>query len=82
LHPPKRPDQPRTAHLSKLSTPALFVHGSRDPFGTLEEMRAAIALIPAATTLAEIEGAGHDLKRPGAAQIALQQFFSLMFPAR
>src|SRR5207249_8307694 len=62
LHPPRRPAELRTAHFSKLSVPAVFVHGSRDPFGTLEEMRSAIALIPAATTLVEIEGAGHDLK--------------------
>lgn len=80
LHPPKRPDQLRTAHFPKLATPAVFVHGSRDPFGTLQEMRAALALIPAPSALAEIEGAGHDLKRAGAAQTALQHFRSLMFP--
>jgi hypothetical protein len=38
------------------------VHGSRDPFGALEEMRTALQLIPAQTALVEIEGAGHDLK--------------------
>jgi uncharacterized protein len=62
LHPPRRPTELRTAHFPKLSVPAVFVHGARDPFGTLEEMRAAIALIPASTMLVEIEGAGHDLK--------------------
>lgn len=46
LHPPRKPAQMRTGHFPQLSTPAVFVHGSRDPFGTLEEMRAALALIP------------------------------------
>jgi len=41
----------------------LFVHGARDPFGSLEELREAMALIPARTDLLPVEGAGHDLKR-------------------
>jgi uncharacterized protein len=69
LHPPTRPDQPRTAHFPSLATPALFVHGTRDPFGTIEEIEAARALIPARTALLAVDGAGHDLfhvRRPGA----------------
>jgi hypothetical protein len=61
LHPPRRPRELRTAHFPALRTPALFVHGSRDPFGSLEEVRAAIALIPAASELLAIEGAPHGL---------------------
>jgi len=61
LHPPHKPAQLRTAHFPDLRTRALFVHGSRDPFGTLEEMKSALNLIPAATSLLPIEGAGHDL---------------------
>jgi hypothetical protein len=41
----------------------LFVHGTKDEFGTLEEMRAAVRLIPAKTELQMIEGAGHDLRK-------------------
>ncbi len=67
LHPPGKPEQLRTVHFPKLSTPVLFVHGSRDPFGTLEELRGAIKLIPAPVELMEIEGAGHDLGRNHAA---------------
>jgi hypothetical protein len=63
LHPPKKPEQLRTAHFGKLQTPALFVHGSRDPFASLEELQQAIALIPAATRIVEIAGAGHELGR-------------------
>ena len=63
LHPPKRPEQLRTAHFAKLQTPAVFVHGSRDPFGSLEEMREAASVIPAPVEIVEIEGAAHDLGR-------------------
>src|ERR1035437_6229550 len=65
LHPPKKPDQPRTAFFPEWRTPALFVHGTRDPFGTLEELRGAMRLIPARVDLLAVEGAGHDL-RPAA----------------
>ena len=63
LHPPRKPAQLRTAHFPQLGTPAIFVHGSRDPFGSLEELQQAIALIPAETQLIELEGAGHELGR-------------------
>jgi uncharacterized protein len=63
LHPPGRPSELRTAHLPKLAAPALFVHGSRDPFGSLEEIEAARALIPSRTSLVAVTGAGHDLFR-------------------
>lgn len=61
LHPPKKPLELRTAHFPRLTTPALFVHGSRDPFGSLEEMRAALKLTAAPSRLLEIEGQGHEL---------------------
>jgi uncharacterized protein len=61
LHPPHKPAQLRTAHFPELRTRAFFVHGTRDPFGTLEEMKSALSLIPASTSLFPIEGAGHDL---------------------
>lgn len=63
LHPPGRPAELRTAHLPKLMAPALFAHGSRDPFGSLEEIEAARRLIPSRTSLVAVEGAGHDLFR-------------------
>jgi predicted alpha/beta-hydrolase family hydrolase len=61
LHPPKRADQPRTAHFPRLQTPALFVHGNRDGFGSIEEMTAALKLIPVATESLPAIGAGHEL---------------------
>jgi len=67
LHPPGKPQQLRTAHLPGLRAPVLFVHGSRDPFASTEELKAAITLISAPAQLLEIEGAGHDLGRNSAA---------------
>lgn len=61
LHPPRKPEQLRTAHFPNLQTPAVFVHGTRDPFGSPEELRQAIALIPSRTQLVEVERAGHEL---------------------
>ena len=51
----------RTNYFPSLNTPALFVHGSGDPFASTEELRAALELIPARTALIEVEGAGHEL---------------------
>lgn len=61
LHPPRRPTEMRTGHFPRLVTAALFVHGSRDPFGSVAEMASALELIPARTLLFEVEGVGHDL---------------------
>jgi predicted alpha/beta-hydrolase family hydrolase len=61
LHPPRRPDDLRTGHFPELKTPTLFVHGTRDGFGSTDELIAALKLIPARTKLLEIAGAGHEL---------------------
>jgi len=78
LHPPRKPQQLRTAHFPKLNTPALFVHGTRDPFGSIEEMQSALSLIPAQTRLLSIEGGGHDLlpisKREQAVEAIVSSF--------
>ena len=68
LHPPGKPDRLRTQHLPALTMPVLFVHGTRDPFGTMEEVEAARKLIPAKTGLLRVEGAGHDLGFKGKAR--------------
>src|SRR5271170_3290314 len=61
LHPPQRPGELRTGHFPNLRTPALFVHGVRDGFGTIAEMEAALKLIPTRTELLPVTGAGHEL---------------------
>ncbi|HEY5029252.1 MAG TPA: alpha/beta family hydrolase, partial [Candidatus Angelobacter sp.] len=84
LHPPRKPAELRTGHFSRLTTPALFVHGSRDPFGSHDEMKTALALIPARKMLMEIEGAGHELlgkkaedDLPARIVQAFQKFFTV-----
>jgi predicted alpha/beta-hydrolase family hydrolase len=61
LHPPRKREQLRIQHLPDLRTPCLFVHGTRDPFGSPQELAEALKLIPARTDLMTVEGAGHDL---------------------
>jgi predicted alpha/beta-hydrolase family hydrolase len=70
LHPPRKPDQLRVQHLPNLRTPGLFVQGTRDPFGSVEEIEKALLLIPAKHDLIKVEGAGHDLGFKGKNQDA------------
>ncbi|HTP68918.1 MAG TPA: alpha/beta fold hydrolase [Dongiaceae bacterium] len=61
LHPPKKPVELRTKHFGELTAPAFFAHGTRDPFGSIAEMKAALKLLRAKHELLAVEGAGHDL---------------------
>jgi uncharacterized protein len=61
VHPPGKPEKPRTEHLPDIGVPTVFTHGTSDPFGTIDEVRAAAALIPAPTEIVQITGARHDL---------------------
>ncbi len=61
VHPPGKPERPRTEHLPRIAVPTVFTHGTSDPFGTIPELRDAAALIPAPTEIVEITGARHDL---------------------
>jgi uncharacterized protein len=72
LHPPRKAEQLRTQHFPRLRTPALFIHGARDPFGSVDEMTAALAVIPARHQLVAIEKAGHELGA-GAAAVILRE---------
>lgn len=62
LHPPGKPDRLRIEHLPQITVPCLFVSGTRDPFGTPEELRQATSVIPGPVTHHTVEGKGHDLK--------------------
>ena len=73
LHPPRKPAELRTAHFPQLTTPALFVHGTRDPFGSPEEMSRALELIPGRTQLFPVEGAGHEIIRGKAPDQSMQE---------
>jgi uncharacterized protein len=60
FHPPGRPEQPRTAHLEHLATPALVCQGERDPMGTVADV-AGYALAPAIEVSWAPDG-DHDLR--------------------
>jgi uncharacterized protein len=61
VHPPGKPERPRTEHLPDITVPTVFTYGTSDPFGTPAEVRDAAALIAGPTELVEITGARHDL---------------------
>ena len=63
LHPPGRPENLRTEHLPRLDVPCLFVSGTRDTFGTPEELETATALIPGPVTHVWLDGGDHGLGR-------------------
>ncbi len=65
LHPPGQPAKLRTAHFPSLRTATLFVSGTKDAFGSIEELEDAIKLIPARKKLLAIAGAPHGLSQKG-----------------
>jgi len=81
LHPPGRPERRRTEHLITLRTPTVFVHGTRDPFGFIDELDEARGMMPGPTRLLAVRDAGHDLgaRRDAAfAEAAVAELLSLL----
>jgi uncharacterized protein len=72
LHPPGKPEQPRIAHLQAVRAPILFVQGSRDTFGTQEEIEPVVRQLPRAKLLL-IEGGDHSLATPKKSGVTLAQ---------
>jgi uncharacterized protein len=71
LHPPGRLDQLRAKHLPEIKVPMLFVQGSRDAFGTPDELRPILKELKAPADLYVVEGGDHSfkvLKRGGTTQ--------------
>ncbi len=62
LHPPGRPERLRTDHFADVAVPCLFVSGTRDAFGTPDELEQASASIAGPVTHVWIEGGGHGLR--------------------
>ena len=60
LHPPGKPELRRDRHLPDITVPMLFIHGTKDPFGTREEMRELIDELPT-STLTLVDGGDHSL---------------------
>jgi uncharacterized protein len=75
LHPPGRPEQLRVLHLARIRQPFLIVQGSRDAFGTPEELRPALAPLGPAATLHVVEGGDHSFKVPKRGPITQEDVF-------
>ena len=80
LHPPGKPEQRRDAHLPAVREPMLFVQGSRDPFGTADEIRALLPRLQDAA-LHEIAGGDHSFKIPGKGAPKPDQVLGLILDA-
>jgi uncharacterized protein len=63
LHPPGHPEKSRIDHLSAIGVPCLFVSGTRDAFGTPDELESATRVIRGSVTHVWIEGGDHGLRR-------------------
>ncbi len=75
LHPPGKPEQMRDAHLKDIRAPMLFIQGSRDPFGTPDELRAVIKRDKLPATIHVIEGGDHSFKVPKSAGVTQEQIY-------
>ena len=63
LHPPKKPESLRTEHFPRLGVRTLFISGTKDEFGTPDELQCAFELLPQQPTVVWMDGARHDLAR-------------------
>lgn len=75
LHPPGRPDKMRDAHLKDIRAPMLFVQGSRDPFGTPDELRTVIKRDKLPATIYVIDGGDHSFKVPKSAGVTQPELY-------
>ncbi len=64
LHPPGRPEQERSAHWGRIRVPALFIQGTRDPFGSPEELAASLPRYASEARRLVIEGGDHSFRVP------------------
>ena len=60
FHPPKKPENLRTAHLKVLGCPALIIQGTRDPLGSRDEV--AGYAVDERIQLIWLEDGDHDLR--------------------
>jgi len=75
LHPPGRPDRLRAKHLPDIKAPMLFVQGSRDTFGTPDELRPIIAPLEPPADLYVVEDGDHSFKVRKSAGVGQQDIY-------
>ena len=78
LHPPGKPDQLRSKHLPLIKLPMLFIQGSRDPFGTPEELAPVIHGLKPKPEVYEIKEGDHSFKVPKRTGLSLEEVYQLV----
>ena len=66
LHPPKKPDALRIEHLPRVTVPTLCVSGTKDNFGTPDELRSAFSVVPGDVTWSFVDNGRHELAKADA----------------
>jgi len=75
LHPPGRPEQLRVKHLPAIRAPMLFIQGSKDAFGTPDELRPILRPLKARNGLYVVEGGDHSFKVPKGAGLSQEKVY-------
>lgn len=76
LHPPGQREKPRSAHLARIRQPMLFVQGSRDAFGTPEELAPILEPLGPIARLYVVEGGDHSLAVPKRGALPQSEVFA------
>jgi predicted alpha/beta-hydrolase family hydrolase len=76
LHPPGRPDERRDAHLASVAAPMLFVQGSRDAFGTPDELCAVIDRLGRRAELLVVENGDHSFDVPRGGSVSHKDVYA------
>jgi uncharacterized protein len=78
LHPPGRPEKLRSAHLPQIRAPMLFVQGSRDTFGTPDELAPILKSLHAPAELCVIDDGDHSFKVRKSAPLSQSAVFDFI----
>jgi predicted alpha/beta-hydrolase family hydrolase len=66
LHPPKKPENLRTEHLPRINVPTLCISGTKDNFGSPEELESAFSVVPAHVQWHWVHNGRHELAKADA----------------
>ena len=76
LHPPGQPGRLRAEHLARIRAPMLFVQGTRDAFGTPDELAPLLAPLGPAVSVHVVEGGDHSLAVPKRGPVSQADVFA------
>jgi predicted alpha/beta-hydrolase family hydrolase len=78
LHPPGNVDKTRSKHLPDIKAPMLFVQGSKDSFGTPDELKPILKKLKTPAELYVVEGGDHSFKVPKSAGVAQEEIHKMV----